>query len=283
MNRRRANLTAVDAAVVICCAMWSYLAAGASIAPGMLLFTVVAGLAITLGEGIRTTLDNSSSAPISLAAGIALAMAPVLSVGEFMVATADVVLVTGAAMMVAGAARVLAGRRLALGDMMARLLAVALTSVLAHDVGNPNQVVWTSNPAHPRWLVAMALVATAIPGVALEAALRAWSRARAAHPPLPFVLREEFASGGGLALAVVTAGPIIVLTRPALGAVGIPLSLGPLVLAQFAVRRHAAVRSTYRQTIAALSRLTDLTGYTASGHAARVADLSVRVGRELTM
>src|SRR5580765_1833497 len=265
MNRRRVNLTAVAAAVVICCAMWSYLAAGASIAPGMLLFTVVAGLAITLGEGIRTTLDNSSSAPISLAAGIALAMAPVLSVGEFMVATADVVLVTGAAMMVAGAARVLAGRRLALGDMMARLLAVALTSVLAHDVGNPNQVVWTSNPAHPRWLVAMALVATAIPGVALEAALRAWSRPRAAHPPLPFVLREEFASGGALAL----------------GAVGIPLSLGPLVLAQFAVRRHAAVRSTYRQTIAALSRLTDLTGYTASGHAARVADLSVRVGREL--
>lgn len=284
MTQRGVSIAAVVTAVcLVSGAIWSLLADGADVAPGVLRFTVVAAVALALGEGIRTTIDDRSSAPISLAAGMALAMSPVLRVGEFMVSTGDVVLVTAAAMTVAGAARAVVGRPLALGDMVARLLAVTLTSVLAHDIGNPNEVAWMANHAHPRWLVALALVCTVVPGVLMEAALRSWAWSRAADVPLGLVLREGFVGGGGLAMAVVTAAPIIVLTRQALGAWGIPFSLGPLVLAQFAVRRHAAVRSTYRQTIAALSRLTDLTGYTANGHASRVADLSVRVGRELTM
>lgn len=246
-------------------------------------FALTAAIAIALGEGIRTTLDDQSSAPISLAAGIALAMSAAVGPQRFITGTAEVVLVMAVAMGVAGAVRLVVRRPLAAGDMVARLLGVALTSVLARDIGTPNGVTWVADSTHDRRLAALALIGTAIPGVGLELMLRAWARATAARVPFLPSLREDLLSGGGLGVAVITAGPVIVLTRPVLGVWAIPLGLGPLILAQFAVRRHAAVRSTYRQTISALSRLSDLTGYTAPGHPARVARLSVRVGRELSL
>ena len=55
----------------------------------------------------------------------------------------------------------------------------------------------------------------------------------------------------------------------------------PLLLTQFSFRRYAAVRATYRQTIASLARATEIAGYTPHGHARRVAALSRAVGREL--
>ena len=48
-----------------------------------------------------------------------------------------------------------------------------------------------------------------------------------------------------------------------------------------AVGRYARNRVTYRQTIATLSHLTEHGGYTPTGHAERVADLSLRIGRVL--
>ena len=59
--------------------------------------------------------------------------------------------------------------------------------------------------------------------------------------------------------------------------------LFPLLLTQFAVRRYALVRATYRQTIRALSRLTEIGGYTEPGHASRVAVLATKMGRDLGM
>jgi HD-GYP domain-containing protein (c-di-GMP phosphodiesterase class II) len=47
------------------------------------------------------------------------------------------------------------------------------------------------------------------------------------------------------------------------------------------LRRYAAVRTTYRQTIASLARATEIAGYTPAGHARRVATLSREVGRDL--
>ena len=57
------------------------------------------------------------------------------------------------------------------------------------------------------------------------------------------------------------------------------MALFPLAITYVAVGRYVQNRVTYRQTIATLSHLTEHGGYTPAGHAERVADLSVRIGR----
>ena len=63
----------------------------------------------------------------------------------------------------------------------------------------------------------------------------------------------------------------------------LPVFVIPLLLTQFSFRRYAAIRATSLQTIRALSRVTELGGYTESGHSRRVSELAVAVGRELGM
>jgi response regulator RpfG family c-di-GMP phosphodiesterase len=63
----------------------------------------------------------------------------------------------------------------------------------------------------------------------------------------------------------------------------LPIFAVPLLVAQFSFRRYAAIRATYLQTIRALSRVTEVGGYTETGHAQRVARLSMAVGREMGM
>ena len=55
----------------------------------------------------------------------------------------------------------------------------------------------------------------------------------------------------------------------------------PLLLTQFSFRRYASIRATYLQTIRSLARVTEVGGYTETGHARRVARLSLTIGREL--
>ena len=76
-----------------------------------------------------------------------------------------------------------------------------------------------------------------------------------------------------LATALVASGALIALAEFAIGVAALPLFLFPLVLTYFAVQRYASIRQTYRQTIGALSSLTDRAGYTATNHAQRVADI----------
>jgi hypothetical protein len=61
----------------------------------------------------------------------------------------------------------------------------------------------------------------------------------------------------------------------------LPVFSLPLLLTQLSFRRYAAVRTTYRQTIASLARATEIAGYTPAGHALRVASLCRAVGRDL--
>jgi HD-GYP domain-containing protein (c-di-GMP phosphodiesterase class II) len=55
----------------------------------------------------------------------------------------------------------------------------------------------------------------------------------------------------------------------------------PLVLTVVSLRQFAIIRQTQWQTIQALSRATELAGYTEPGHAARVARLSLLMGGDL--
>jgi response regulator RpfG family c-di-GMP phosphodiesterase len=82
---------------------------------------------------------------------------------------------------------------------------------------------------------------------------------------------------------VVSAAVSTALATRVLGAVAVVIFTVPLVLLMRAVRRESTMQDSRRQTVWALSRLTDQAGFTDPGHAARVARLGVLVGRQVGM
>lgn len=246
-------------------------------------FTLVCAVAVALGEGVRTTVEQRPVAPISLAAGLSLAMTPVMGSQDRLLGTAPLVLVVAAAMVLGSLFRYASTRPLHVVDVVARLFAITGTALFMRDVtfGSRTMLQWSSDSRVDRWIVAVGLVALSAAGVGLDALLRATARSQVIHAPMRVLLADDIGGGGGLSLSVAATGPLVVLARSVVGTWAIPLCLLPLVLAQFALRRHAVVRRTYRQTISALSRLTDVAGYTTPGHARRVASTSIAVGRDL--
>lgn len=86
-----------------------------------------------------------------------------------------------------------------------------------------------------------------------------------------------------LPLAVVmssTAG-LLILVFPYLRWASFVVLFLPVLAAKYEFARFGEAKRTYRQTVGALARLTEGAGYVTQGHHARVADLSVRLGREL--
>ena len=61
----------------------------------------------------------------------------------------------------------------------------------------------------------------------------------------------------------------------------LPVMVLPLLTTQFSFRRYAQIRSTYRQTIRALSKITEVGGYVQDGHSVRVSALAVATGHEV--
>ena len=61
----------------------------------------------------------------------------------------------------------------------------------------------------------------------------------------------------------------------------LPVFAVPLLLTQFSFRRYATIEATYLQTIRSLSKVTEVGGYTETGHSRRVSRLAVTVGREM--
>jgi response regulator RpfG family c-di-GMP phosphodiesterase len=119
--------------------------------------------------------------------------------------------------------------------------------------------------------------------LAVDALLAAAVRAGADRAPFPAVLRNEARAHVGIGSAIGATGALIALAATIMGAWALPVFVIPLLLTQFAFRRFAAIRATSLQTIRALSRVTELGGYTETDHSRRVSDLAVAVGRELGM
>jgi hypothetical protein len=83
--------------------------------------------------------------------------------------------------------------------------------------------------------------------------------------------------------AVAALAVALALAADPLGLWVLPIAAAPILVMQRALRRYAAIRATYQQTIRALSRITDLAGYTEPGHARRVCRLALAIGRDLGM
>ncbi|MEU7279681.1 HD domain-containing protein [Streptomyces sp. NPDC045431] len=166
----------------------------------------------------------------------------------------------------------------ALDHLARRVLTTAFAAVCFQPLYNSGRLDETvgQGPYYALFL-ALLLVLTALCDAVL-AALMLRARTGYRYGPL---LRDELRALLGVGSAVCATGAVIALAVAAAGLWALPLFCVPLLLTQLSFRRYAAVRATYRQTIASLARATEIAGYTTPGHAHRVAALSLAVGREL--
>ena len=243
-------------------------------------------VAIVLGETARlTVLTGRETTPMSTAAalGLSLSTLPVDAGGRL--AAAPVVAVVGVAILVGAGLLRAAGARVAWVDTAARFSGVSVAAMLYRYVEFDGQtlVQWQERWSNHRWLVAVVMVLVGGVTMLAQLALEAAAHAGRDHAPLVPVVLGEVRSTLALGTALVTSGALIALADFAIGIAALPLFLFPLVLTTFAVQRYASIRTTYRQTIGALSSLTDRAGYTLPHHARRVAELSLAVGRDIGM
>lgn len=131
-----------------------------------------------------------------------------------------------------------------------------------------------------QWVYALMLWIVSLVAMGARALVIASIAAGAERRTLWVTLRDELGTFGMISLATATTAVMIVLSRDAIGLWGPIFFVLPLLLSFAAARRYVQTRQTYRETIAALARLTDLTGHTPTDHAHRVADLSVRLAHQ---
>ncbi|WP_329116213.1 HD-GYP domain-containing protein [Streptomyces sp. NBC_01353] len=165
-----------------------------------------------------------------------------------------------------------------LDHLARRILTVAFAALCFQPLYNSGGLTQYlgQGPSYALYLLLL-LVLTALCDAVLGALML---RARTRYPYGP-LLRDELRALLGIGSAVCATGTVIALGVAAAGLWALPVFCVPLLLTQVSFRRYAAVRTTNRQTIASLARATEIAGYTAPGHAHRVAALSGAVGREL--
>ena len=238
----------------------------------------VFGALIFIGELARVSLPGDREvSPIALAAAIGYALLfklgpnPVSSPVLLVVAVFGVA--TGAAALLHG----LAGRSTNLDVLGRQMLAVAAGAVvyrwLCGRFGTGGDVASST-------LVLIMVGSVAVTG-AVDLAAASADRALHLGTPLRAALRDEALAVASLWAAVAATGVLIALASNLMGWYALPVLILPLLTTQFSFRRYAQIRSTYRQTIRALSKITEVGGYVQDGHSIRVSALAVATGREV--
>jgi hypothetical protein len=245
-------------------------------------------LFIALGEVVRISLPGAGeAAPIAAAAAVAYALLGEWGGTPTTHTVADVVTVTALAGLVGSVPHVVAGRSLGLDVLSRRVLAVALAALIFRPLydGGAGVLGHLEDPhrVNGKALLAVVMVAIAIVAGLFEACVAALVRADRDRAPYVSVLRSELRALVGLGSAIGATGVLIALAAQVMQLWAIPVFVVPLLLTQFSVRRYAGIKQTYAQTIRSLSRVTEVGGYTETGHSRRVCDLALAVGRELGM
>lgn len=244
-------------------------------------------LAIVVGEQFRVRMPSGRvTAPVSTASAIALAvLGEVQGHAVFDVPAGIVALVVAAALALGALFRWALGRRIEWYVVATRTIGVGVTASLLRAVplDGAGSWAWQLDLQRPPWLVAVVMMAAAAAGIYVDLLLTGLVRAQRRSIPVVSTLREELGEAQALTLGVLAAGPLVAFLAPVVGLAALPLGLLPMVLTYFAVRRYTTNRETYRQTIATLSRLTEVAGYTPPGHASRVAARSVSMARSMGM
>ncbi|HEX6920906.1 MAG TPA: HD domain-containing phosphohydrolase [Actinomycetes bacterium] len=238
------------------------------------------GAFIALGEMARITLPGGrDAAPVGTAGALAYTLVISYDGHDFDQSALQVVAVVAVAMIVGVLPHVIVGRAPTIDTLARRLITVGFAAMLFQGTRLDDDIrSWQSSKYQ-----AIAMVAVVAVTLVFDALVAAAVRASSDGAPFPAVLRNELSAQGGIGSAIGATGALIALAASIMGWYALPVFVIPLLLTQFAFRRYAAIRATYLQTIRALSRVTELGGYTESGHSRRVSQLAVAVGRELGM
>ncbi len=249
------------------------------------LTVVVFAVVIAVGELFRLRMPSGrEAAPLASASALGIAfLCQISGQPTFRVPASFVVLVVAAGLLGAtlvGGAR---GHTVGLDQVAARLIGVGVAAALTRSFAPGGRSLWqlADDPDVSRSWVALGMVVVAGIGIGVEIVLTSAVRSERQRTPWLAALRDEFGEVAPLTFAVVASGPMVALMAPALGLISLPVALFPLAMTYLAVGRYARNRVTYRQTIATLSHITEHGGYTSTGHAERVADLSLQIGRVL--
>jgi hypothetical protein len=242
-------------------------------------------LAVAVGECLRVHIaPGRDVAPIGMAAAMAFALLPESGPGRATTYGAATVIVLVAIGTLAGIApHLLADRALDRDGVAHRLVAVSVLAVLFREVplGDVSLVERVQTWGDHRWRIAAVMVVAIALTLLLDTCLGAIVRASRELSPLAPVVRDDLRDLVGLGSAIASTGILIALAARPMGLLAVPVFLAPLLLTQFAFRRYATVRATYHQTVRALSRVTEIGGYTETGHSVRVAELAQAMGRQL--
>ncbi|WP_371934760.1 HD-GYP domain-containing protein [Streptomyces sp. KL118A] len=237
------------------------------------------GVLITLGELARWgSGGDREPAPLGAAGALAYALLGENSGQATHHGVLQVLAVVVAAALVGAVPNVALGRGPTLDHMARRVLTVGFAAACFQPLYNSGKFgEWVGHGPYFALVIVALLVLTALCDAVL-AAVTAHARTRWPFGPL---LREELRAMLGIGSAVCASGAVMALAVAVAGLWALPVFSLPLLLTQLSFRRYAAVRATYRQTIASLARATEIAGYTPQGHAHRVAGLSRAVGRDL--
>ncbi len=237
------------------------------------------GAFIALGELARITLPGGrDAAPIATAGALAYSLVIEFNGVHVDHSALQVVAVTAAAMMVGVLPHLMTRRAPGIETLARRLLVIGAAAGLFQGTGLDDRL-----RGHEGFIVALAMVVIVAATLFADALIAAMVRAGADRAPFVAVLRNELRAQLGIGSAIGATGALIALATSIMGAWALPVFVVPLLLTQFSFRRYAAIRATSLQTIRALSRVTEVGGYTETDHSRRVSQIAVSVGRELGM
>ena len=234
---------------------------------------------IALGELVRITLPGGrDAAPVATAGALGYALLTNHSEVPAQHSALQVVAVVAVAMLLGVAPHAATGRAPSVDSLARRLLTLGVAAALFRGTGLDELAGGLRDAQLAFIMIGLVLVTLVV-----DAVLAAAVRAGADRAPFFAVLRNEVQAQVGIGSAIGATGALIALAATIMGGYALPVFVVPLLLTQFAFRRYAAIRESSLQTIRALSRVTELGGYTESGHSRRVSALAVAVGRELGM
>ena len=277
------------------------------------------GAVIVLGEAMRVTLPGGrDNAPLAATAALGYALTLTIGGQRAQWGPVQVIVVVAVAAAIGALPPAIAGRPAPLGYLVRRIGVTGVVAWLSRSLLDSTMLA-ASHIQLLLLLCAMAILALVLDsGLAAvfassagryadgslipvpeypEAASNAGPLGRAPAPDrlggrlpsLRFVRRlfgvwiSECIAVARVCPAIGALSVAVALAAGPLGLWVLPIAAAPILVMQRALRRYAAVRATYQQTIRALSRMTDIAGYTDPGHARRVCRLALAIGRDLDL
>jgi hypothetical protein len=239
---------------------------------------VAFGSLVALGELLRITLPgNRESAPIAAAAALGYAL--LLRIGEqpAVQSALQVIVITAGGMIVGALPHLAAGRPVKLAGMASRLIAVACVAFAFRPLARIPVI-------RDHWYTALPVM-TLLVVLAwfVDAVIGALIRTEELPARFSVTLWDELRVQLPLGVAVGASALLIAFSSEVMGLAAVWVFTGPLLVTQVAFRRYVGIRTTYLETVRALSRMTEVGGYVEGGHSRRVSVLAVAVGRELGM